>query len=81
MIVSPDTVIDKIKPGYSIFLGTAAAEPRTIVQYLMTSGRKLEDLELIQLVSLEFPARLLRKLFSLWMKTIKDTESRLFFIK
>ena len=52
MIVSPETVIDKIKPGMCIFLGTAAAEPRTMVRRLMAAGgKRLEDLELIQLVS------------------------------
>jgi acyl-CoA hydrolase/GNAT superfamily N-acetyltransferase len=51
-VVQPETVIAKIKPGMSIFLGTAVAEPRTMVRHLMTSGAKhLEDLELIQLVS------------------------------
>ena len=51
-VVSPETVIQKIKPGMSIFLGTAVAEPRTMVRHLMTSDAKnLEDLELIQLVS------------------------------
>ncbi len=51
-VVSPETVIEKIKPGMSIFLGTAVAEPRTMVRHLMTSNAKnLEDLELIQLVS------------------------------
>ena len=51
-VVSPETVIGKIKPGMSIFLGTAVAEPRTMVRHLMTSDTKnLEDLELIQLVS------------------------------
>ncbi len=51
-VVSPETVIAKIKPGMSIFLGTAVAEPRTMVRHLMTSDTKnLEDLELIQLVS------------------------------
>ena len=30
-VVSPETVIQKIKPGMSIFLGTAVAEPRTIL--------------------------------------------------
>jgi acyl-CoA hydrolase/GNAT superfamily N-acetyltransferase len=51
-VVNPETVIDKIKPGMSIFLGTAVAEPRTMVRHLMTSNAKnLEDLELIQLVS------------------------------
>jgi acyl-CoA hydrolase len=51
-VVSPETVIGKIKPGMSIFLGTAGAEPRTMVRHLMTADAKnLEDLELIQLVS------------------------------
>jgi len=52
MVVSPETVSGKIKPGMSIFLGTAGAEPRTMVRHLMTADTKnLEDLELIQLVS------------------------------
>ena len=52
VVVSPETVIAKIKPGMSVFLGTAMAEPRTMVRHLMTSDAKnLEDLELIQLVS------------------------------
>ena len=51
-VVSPETVAGKIKPGMSIFLGTAGAEPRTMVRHLMTAeARNLEDLELIQLVS------------------------------
>ena len=51
-VVSPETVIKKIKPGMSIFLGTAVAEPRTMVRHLMTSDAgNLEDLELIQLIS------------------------------
>ena len=51
-VVKPETVIEKIKPGMSIFLGTAVAEPRTMVRHLMTAGAKnLEDIELIQLVS------------------------------
>jgi acyl-CoA hydrolase len=51
-VVSPETVIGRIKPGMSIFLGTAGAEPRTMVRHLMAADTKnLEDLELIQLVS------------------------------
>ena len=51
-VVSLETVTGKIKPGMSIFLGTAGAEPRTMVRHLMTAEAKnLEDLELIQLVS------------------------------
>jgi acyl-CoA hydrolase/GNAT superfamily N-acetyltransferase len=51
-IVSAETVIEKIKPGMSIFLGTGAAEPRTLVKKLMSSDSgNLQDLELIQIVS------------------------------
>ena len=47
--VSPATVIEKIKPGMSIFLGTAVAEPRTMVRHLINSDAKnLEDIELIE---------------------------------
>jgi len=52
VVVSPETAIEKIRPGMHIFLGTAMAEPRTMVRHLMTSDSKnLEDLELLQLVS------------------------------
>ncbi len=51
-VVAPEAVIEKIKPGMSIFLSTGVAEPRTMVRHIMTSQEKnLEDLELIQLVS------------------------------
>ena len=49
---TPEEVIRKIKPGMSIFIGTGAAEPRTLVRSLMKSNAgNLTDLELIQLVS------------------------------
>jgi acyl-CoA hydrolase/GNAT superfamily N-acetyltransferase len=51
-IISPETVLSQLKPGMSIFIGTGAAEPRTLMKYLMKSmAGNLEDLELIQLVS------------------------------
>ena len=52
-IVTPADVMEKIDPGMSIFLGTGMAEPRTLVRHLMESRQyNLQDLELIQLVSL-----------------------------
>ncbi|MCP4688884.1 MAG: GNAT family N-acetyltransferase [Desulfobacterales bacterium] len=52
-IVEPGDVVARIKPGMSIFIGTGAAEPRTLVKHLMRSGAgNLQDLEFIQLVSL-----------------------------
>ena len=86
MIVSPETVIDRIKPGMSIFLGTAAAEPRTMVRHLMAAeGKQLEDLELIQLVSFGdavFPQALhsmkfrLKTFFSGWVADDAIKEGR-----
>jgi acyl-CoA hydrolase/GNAT superfamily N-acetyltransferase len=52
-IVLPNKALEIIKPGMSIFIGTGAAEPRTLVKCLMASNApNLEDLELKQLVSL-----------------------------
>ncbi|MBN1363520.1 MAG: GNAT family N-acetyltransferase [Syntrophaceae bacterium] len=52
-VVSPNEVLSQIEPGMTIFLGTGMAEPRTMVKHLMASEEtNLQDLELIQLVSL-----------------------------
>ncbi|UCF90567.1 MAG: GNAT family N-acetyltransferase, partial [Desulfobacterales bacterium] len=76
-IVTPAQVMEKIKPGMSIFIGTGVAEPRTLVKTLMRSDRgNLQDLELIQLVSfgdaislrdLRFPKYRLKTFFSGWV--------------
>lgn len=51
-IVSPTDVLKKIEPGMNIFIGTGAAEPRTLVNCLMNAnGYRLQDLTLVQLVS------------------------------
>jgi acyl-CoA hydrolase/ribosomal protein S18 acetylase RimI-like enzyme len=51
-IVPPERVLRQIRPGMSVFLGTGAAEPRTLVKHLMSSAsRNIQDLELIQLAS------------------------------
>ncbi len=52
-VASPDEVLARIEPGMSIFLGTGVSEPRTLVKHLLASEKSnLNDLELIQLVSL-----------------------------
>jgi acyl-CoA hydrolase/GNAT superfamily N-acetyltransferase len=52
LIDTPENVIRKFKPGMHIFLGTGAAEPRTMVRHLMSSSAAYwEDIELIQLIS------------------------------
>lgn len=53
LIVPPQEALAKIEPGMKIFVGTGVAEPRTLMRHLMASdASNLQDLELIQLVSL-----------------------------
>jgi len=52
-LVTAEKVLEKIRPGMSIFLGTGAAEPRSLVKSLLASeAGNLQDLEMVQLVSL-----------------------------
>ncbi len=52
-IGTPEKVLEKIEPGMSIFVGTGAAEPRTLIKYLLSSDLpNLRDLEVLQLISL-----------------------------
>ncbi len=52
LVVTPEKVLEKIHPGMCIFIGTGAAEPRTLVKHLMASNAdNLQDLELFQLLS------------------------------
>ena len=52
-LVSAETVLQKIEPGMGIFLGTGVAEPQFLIHSLMEAeAPNLQDLELIQLVSL-----------------------------
>jgi acyl-CoA hydrolase/ribosomal protein S18 acetylase RimI-like enzyme len=51
-LVRPEDILNRIEPGMNIFIGTGAAEPRTLVNSLMKAkGGALQDLTLIQLVS------------------------------
>ena len=50
--VTPDQALAHIQPGMNVFLGTGAAEPRTLVKALMaSSAENLQDLTLIQILS------------------------------
>ncbi|MFP4225505.1 MAG: GNAT family N-acetyltransferase [Desulfobacterales bacterium] len=52
LVIPPEKALKKIEPGMCIFLGTGAAEPRTLVRELMNSNAdNLQDLELFQLLS------------------------------
>ena len=79
LVVSPAKVLDKIKPGMRIFLGSGVAEPRTLMKCLMDSNvSDAKDLELIQLNShgdilslqkLAYQNYRLKTFFSGWVAT------------
>jgi len=85
-VVSPEKVIEKIKPGMSIFIGTGCAEPRTLVKAMTHSeSYNLQDLELIQLVSVgdaiskkeeRFQKYRLKTFFSGWIASEAITSGR-----
>jgi acyl-CoA hydrolase/RimJ/RimL family protein N-acetyltransferase len=52
-LVSPETVLDMLQPGMTVYLSSGAAEPRTLLKKLIYSDRyNISDLELIQAFSL-----------------------------
>lgn len=49
-LVSPETVLNHIKPGMTVFIGTGPAAPRTLITTLLdVDAHNIRDLELIQL--------------------------------
>lgn len=85
-LVSPEMVFEKIRPGMRIFIGTGVAEPRTLVKHLMKNeSGNLQDLELIQLVSMgeavslsemSFSKFRLKTFFSGWIASEAITKGR-----
>ncbi len=84
--VTTDKVLSKIDPGMNIFIATGTAEPRTLVNALMSAeGYSLEDLTLIQLLSfgdavsykaLESHRYRLKTFFSGWVSAKAITAGR-----
>ncbi|MBF0389418.1 MAG: GNAT family N-acetyltransferase [Desulfamplus sp.] len=52
-LVSPETVLTRIKPGMTVFIGTGPASPRTIMKVLLNCDvHNLRDIEFVQLTVL-----------------------------
>ena len=77
LVVSPDEVLNYIKPGMTVFLGSGVAEPRTLMKSLIKSGLpNTNDLELVQMTShggvlslkdLDYQNYRLKTFFSTWV--------------
>ena len=78
-IVMPEDVLQYIKPGMNIFIGSGMAEPRTLVKSLIESGLSdANDLEVIQLTThsdfvslkeLDYRKYRLKTFFSTWVSS------------
>jgi len=78
-LVSPQHVLQHIRPGMTIFLSSGLAEPRTLLKHLIESGLlDTNDLELIQLVSysglvslanMDYRKYRLKTFFSSWVSS------------
>ena len=78
-LVSPQHVLQHIRPGMTIFLSSGLAEPRTLLKHLTESGLlDTNDLELIQLVSysglvsladMDYRKYRLKTFFSSWVSS------------
>lgn len=85
-VIPTEQILEKIKPGMSIFIGTGPAEPRTLVKALTSSeAYNLQDLELIQLLSvgdaitqdeLKLQRYRLKTFFSGWIAANAITEGK-----
>ncbi len=51
-LITPDLAIQKLKPGMSIFLGTACGEPQTLAKAMVENQQHIEDTEIFHLLSL-----------------------------
>ncbi|MCG6910644.1 MAG: GNAT family N-acetyltransferase [Deltaproteobacteria bacterium] len=78
-VVTPEEVLQYIRPGMNIFIGSGVAEPRTLVKSLIASGLSdVNDLEVIQLTShsdfnslkgMDYRKYRLKTFFSTWVST------------
>lgn len=84
--VTPEEILKQFEPGMNIFIGTGAAEPRTLINSLMQEKEgALQDLTLIQLVSfgdaisyhaLQSKKYRLKTFFSGWVSAEAISEGR-----
>ncbi|MBF0412781.1 MAG: GNAT family N-acetyltransferase [Desulfamplus sp.] len=52
-VISPESVLTKIKPGMTVFIGTGPAAPRTVMKVLLNCDvHNLRDIEFVQLAVL-----------------------------
>jgi len=55
MIIPADEAISRIKPEHRVFIGSGCGQPQILVDALLARAEKLEDIEIVQLLTLSEP--------------------------
>jgi acyl-CoA hydrolase/RimJ/RimL family protein N-acetyltransferase len=55
IVISVDRAVSMIKPGQRIFIGTGCGQPQILIDALLTRANRLEDVEIIHLLTLSEP--------------------------
>jgi len=55
MVVTADEAISRIRPEHRVFIGSGCGQPQILVDALLARVKKLEDIEVIQLLTLSEP--------------------------
>ncbi|UCG56933.1 MAG: GNAT family N-acetyltransferase [Phycisphaerales bacterium] len=53
MIASAEQAIARIRPGQRVFIGTGCGQPQALVEALISNAAKLDDVEVVHLLTLE----------------------------
>jgi len=56
LITSAEEAITRVRPGQRVFMGTACGQPQALVSALLSQAAKLDDVEIIHLLTLGEPA-------------------------
>ncbi len=52
MVVSPKEAVQRIQPGFRVFIGTGCAQPQRLVDALVARHADLADIEIVHLLTL-----------------------------
>ena len=55
MVVTADEAVSRIRPEHRVFIGSGCGQPKILVDALLARAEKLEDMEVIQLLTLSEP--------------------------
>jgi len=56
MIASAEEAISHVRPGQRVFIGTGCGQPQALIEALINRSGKLDDIEILHLLTLDEPA-------------------------